>query len=110
MDVELKMVRNTLVVRVNGELDMVVAEKMHREIDERMEKGEVKNLILNLEKVSFIDSSGLGVIISSYRKIAAVNGRMYMAGARPNVKKILILSGVNKLIPIYDSEQEIISI
>lgn len=110
VDVELKMVRNTLVARVNGEMDMVMAEKLQKEVDAKLDEGEVKNLILNLEKVSFIDSSGLGVIIGRYKKIAAASGRMYIVGAKATVKKILILSGVNKLVPIYDSEQEIINI
>ncbi|WP_073093228.1 STAS domain-containing protein [Thermosyntropha lipolytica] len=110
MDVEIKMVRNTLVIRVNGELDMVMAEKLKKEMEARLDEGEVKNLIVNLEKVTFIDSSGLGVIIAGYKKVMAANGRMYIVGAKPNVKRILILSGVSKLIPIYDTEQEVINL
>ncbi|SHH20252.1 anti-anti-sigma regulatory factor, SpoIIAA [Thermosyntropha lipolytica DSM 11003] len=110
VDVEIKMVRNTLVIRVNGELDMVMAEKLKKEMEARLDEGEVKNLIVNLEKVTFIDSSGLGVIIAGYKKVMAANGRMYIVGAKPNVKRILILSGVSKLIPIYDTEQEVINL
>lgn len=110
VDVELKMVRNTLVVRVNGELDMVVAEKVKKEVEDKLEEGEVKNIIINLEKVTFIDSSGLGVIIAIYKKASGFNGRMYIVGARPNVKRILILSGVSKLIPVCASEQDVINL
>lgn len=110
MDAEMKLIRNTLVVKFNGEFDMLIADKIRKEIDQVLENKQVKNLILNLEKVTFIDSSGLGVIIGRYKKIAQLSGKMYIVGARSNVAKILSFSGINKLVPMYDNEQEIISI
>jgi stage II sporulation protein AA (anti-sigma F factor antagonist) len=110
MKIEFKLVRNTVVVKLKGELDMLITEKLRQEIDSRLEDKRVNNLIINLEKVTFIDSSGLGVIIGRYKKIASRKGRMYIVGASPSVEKILKFSGINKLIPIYKSEQDIINI
>jgi stage II sporulation protein AA (anti-sigma F factor antagonist) len=110
MGVEIKLVRNTMVVRVKGEMDMLIAEKLREEIDAKIEENKVRNLILNLEKVTFIDSSGLGAIIGRYKKIAANNGNMYIVGAKPSVEKILYFSGINKLVPMYRTEQEVIKI
>jgi stage II sporulation protein AA (anti-sigma F factor antagonist) len=92
MKIEFKQVRSTLVVKLSGEFDMMI------------------NLIINLEKVTFIDSSGLGVIIGRYKKINSQKGHMYIVGASPSIEKILIFSGINKLIPIYKNEQDIINI
>jgi stage II sporulation protein AA (anti-sigma F factor antagonist) len=110
VDVELRQVGNTLVVRIGGELDMLLADYLRDEIDTRLEKQGVRNLILNLEKVSFIDSSGLGVIIGRYKKVKALKGKIFIVGAHPPVDKILHFSGVNKLVPMYNSEQDIINI
>jgi stage II sporulation protein AA (anti-sigma F factor antagonist) len=110
MSVDLKLVRNTLIVRVEGELDMLVADKMRKEIDNKLDNNDIKNLILNMEKVTFIDSSGLGVIIGRYKKITNRNGRMYIVGARAQVEKILYFSGINKLISMYSSEQDVINL
>lgn len=110
MKIDIKLVRNTVVVKLQGELDMLIAEKLRREIDSKLEDKHVNNLIINLEKVTFIDSSGLGVIIGRYKKIASRKGRMYIVGASPSVEKILVFSGINKLIPIFKSEQDIINI
>lgn len=110
MSVELKLIRNTLIVRIEGELDMLVADKMKKEIDEKLDSNDIKNLILNLERVTFIDSSGLGVIIGRYKKISGRNGRMHIVGARAQVEKILYFSGINKLISMYSNEQDVISI
>ncbi len=110
MDVELKQVRNTLIVKIAGEMDMLIAEKIRKEVDKRLKDSIIKNLIINMEKVTFIDSSGLGVIIGRYKKMTAIKGRMYIVGARPPVERILLFSGINKLVPMYKSEQDIISI
>jgi len=110
MKIEFKQVRSTLVVKLSGEFDMVIADKLRREIDSRLESKQISNLIFNLEKVTFIDSSGLGVIIGRYKKINSQKGHMYIVGASPSIEKILIFSGINKLIPIYKNEQDIINI
>lgn len=110
MEIDFKHVRNTLVVRVEGEVDMLVTEKMRKEIDKKIEANAIQNLIINLEKVSFIDSSGLGLLIGRYKKITASGGRMFIVGASPSVQKILIFSGINKVISLYNSEQEIVEI
>ncbi len=111
MELEFRQVRNTLIVRIKGELDMLVADQIREDIDKKIDKSsEIKNLILNLEKVSFIDSSGLGMILGRYKKVKSQNGQMYIAGARPQVEKILYFSGINKLATIYRSEQDVINL
>jgi stage II sporulation protein AA (anti-sigma F factor antagonist) len=110
VDLELKLVRNTLVARIKGELDMLVAEKLRREIDNKLDNREINTLVINLDQVTFIDSSGLGVLIGRYKKISGSNGNMYIVGARPSVEKILFFSGINKLIPMFNSEQDIINL
>ncbi|HWQ75777.1 MAG TPA: anti-sigma F factor antagonist [Syntrophomonas sp.] len=110
MKIEFKQIRSTLVVKLTGEFDMLIAEKLRQEIDSRLDSKQVSNLIINLEKVTFIDSSGLGVIIGRYKKISLLQGHMYIVGASASVEKILMFSGINKLIPIYKNEQDIINI
>ncbi|CFX51424.1 Anti-sigma F factor antagonist [Syntrophomonas zehnderi OL-4] len=110
MDIEMKQVRNTLIVKLKGELDMQVADKLRKELDKKLENEKIENLIINLGKVTFIDSSGLGVIIGRYKKVSSRKGKMYIVGANPSVEKILVFCGINKLVPIYGSEQDIINI
>ena len=110
MDIEMKLVRSMLVVKLKGEIDMLFAEKLRKEIDKKLEDHSINKLIINLEKVTFIDSSGLGVIIGRYKKISSQKGKMYIVGAKPSVEKILVFSGINKLVPIYNSEQDIVNI
>lgn len=106
---DFKQVRNTLVVRISGELDMLVTDQLRQEIDYRLDSNSINTLVLNLEKVSFIDSSGLGLIIGRYKKVSAQQGRIYIVGASPSVEKILHFSGINKLVPLYRSEKDVVS-
>jgi len=103
--VAVKQVGNTLVVRVSGEFDMVVADAFREKIDQHLETGETKNLILDLRGVSFIDSSGLGAILGRYKKICQLNGRMAVVGANPPVKKVLEISGIMKVVSFFNDEK-----
>ncbi len=107
MEVDCKVVCNSLIVRMTGEIDMLVAERLREYIDSRLKDHKIQTLILNLEKITFIDSSGLGVIIGRYKKMSARKGKMYIVGAKKSVEQILFFSGINKLIPMCKNEQEI---
>jgi len=109
VNADFKQVRDTLVVRISGELDMLVADQLRQAIDQRLDTASIRTLVLNLEKVTFIDSSGLGVIIGRYKKVSAQQGRMYIVGACASVEKILHFSGINKLVPLYRSEKDVVN-
>lgn len=61
--------KNRLFVRLKGELDQAVTEKLKVRISELIDKYEIKYLIFNFEKVNFMDSSGIGFIIGRYTQI-----------------------------------------
>ncbi len=106
MILDFKADRKTLIVRVCGELDLVAADEFRKEIDQSLERNCSSNLILNMEMVSFIDSSGLGVILGRYKKVTMRGGKMAIVGAPVQVKRILELSGVLKITSTYENENE----
>ncbi|HZW82567.1 MAG TPA: anti-sigma F factor antagonist [Candidatus Deferrimicrobium sp.] len=106
MGLEKKYDRDTLVIKVTGELDLVVADEFRRVVDPELERRQVKNLVINLNGVSFIDSSGLGVILGRYKKLLQTGGKIWIAEPRPPVRKILELSGFPRIMPFFDSEKQ----
>lgn len=106
MGLEKRYDRDTLVIRVTGELDLAVADEFRRVIDPELERRQIRNLVVNLAGVSFIDSSGLGAILGRYKKLSLNGGRVWIAAARPTVSKILELSGLDKIIPFCENERE----
>ncbi|NLU49503.1 MAG: anti-sigma F factor antagonist [Syntrophomonadaceae bacterium] len=110
MRLDMRVIKDTLMVKIDGDVDMLVAEQLRQEIDRVIRVKNIKNLILDMEGVTFMDSAGLGVVLGRYKKIAATGGNMYIVRAKPVVKNILELSGVNKLVTVCATEKEIINL
>lgn len=106
MDIHTFLKRGVLIVRVAGELDIHMADKFREVVDRILEAEGVKHILFNLEAVKFIDSSGLGVILGRYKKINAAGGKVLVAHIQPQVLQIFELSGLLKIIKLYNSEAE----
>lgn len=95
-----------LVARPAGELDLQVADLFRNQLERHLNTRGVKNLVLNLSRVSFIDSSGLGVILGRYRRLKAAGGEVAIVNPSPAVNRLLELAGLHKLVRFYASEEE----
>lgn len=98
--------QGVLIVRLDGELDMHVADEFRRKVDDAIDSSGVKYLLLNLKGVAFIDSSGLGVILGRYKKVTSLGGKVLVTGIRPPVARLFEFSGVQKIIKMCASETE----
>ena len=91
-------VKNTLMVKISGELDHCSAERIRREMDRLIADPGIKKLVLDLENMSFMDSSGIGVILGRYREIRQRGGEVAVKNMNPQVEKVFLLSGMNQVI------------
>lgn len=94
MQIEFEMTDDILIADLDGELDHHTSVHIREEIDRTMEAFCSKHLIFNFEKVSFMDSSGIGVILGRYNKISAQDGRMMITGCNEYIDRILDMSGI----------------
>lgn len=97
MDMRMEYIGTTLVVKLEGEIDQSCAVEIRTDIDREIQLKNVRNLILDFAGVTFMDSSGIGVIIGRYKQIKARGGKTMIIRARPQVDKILELSGLKKI-------------
>ena len=97
MDMRMEYIGTTLVVKLEGEIDLLCAADIRSDIDREIHLKNVRNLILDFAGVTFMDSSGIGVIIGRYKQIKARGGKTMIIRARPQVDKILELSGLKKI-------------
>jgi len=95
---EYKRLKDTLTVVLEGELDHHTAEKVRNELDMLIDDISIKNLILDLKYLSFMDSSGVGVILGRYKAIMKRNGSIAVKNANPQIDKILEISGLYRII------------
>lgn len=104
LDIEFK--QDTLFVRPGGELDLSIADFLRNNLEEHLDREPIKNIVFNLKKVSFVDSSVLGVMLGRYKRISKNGGRVLIVSPQPQVRKILELSGLLRIMNEYDSEAE----
>lgn len=94
---------NVLIVTAVGELDHHTAGILKGRIEEELNKGRMRHIVLDLSGLSFMDSSGLGVLLGRYKELAKWQGSILVFGLQPLVEKLFFMTGLNKLIPVHDS-------
>lgn len=95
-----------LIVYMLGELDHHSAEEVRNKVDDRLERENCSKLIMDFSGVTFMDSSGIGVVIGRYKKVAAKKGKIYITKVNGSVKRVFELSGMFKIIPLYDTIEQ----
>lgn len=100
------MKQGVLVVRLEGELDVCGATELRAAVDEALDATGAKHILLNMQGVTFIDSSGLGVILGRYRHIAQLGGKLLVVHLEPQVQRIFELAGLMKILTVYQSENQ----
>ena len=92
------------VVEISGRLLMADEREARQSLKSIIEEG-VGKLILDLSQLSFIDSSGCAVLISSLKAIRARQGRIALCTLTHNVRTLLELTLVIKLFDVYDTPE-----
>ncbi|WP_417899944.1 anti-sigma F factor antagonist [Bacillus haimaensis] len=105
LTVDLEVKQNVLCIRLAGELDHHTAENLREQASSIIEKHNISHIILNLEQLSFMDSSGLGVILGRYKQIKSNGGEMVVCSISPPVKRLFEMSGLFKIIRLEESEE-----
>lgn len=97
MDIQTEYIGNTLIVKMKGEIDQSCSSALRLGIDRKIRENHIKNLVLDFGGVTFMDSSGIGVILGRYKQIKALGGKTIIVRPQPQVDKILELSGIKKI-------------
>ncbi|MCQ2969626.1 MAG: anti-sigma F factor antagonist [Clostridium sp.] len=106
MDIKFSNLDGFLIVELIGELDHHSAEEVRGKIDDRIDRDNIKKVILNFRNVTFMDSSGIGVVIGRYRKLKNKGGHICVAEMNKRIDKVFTLSGLYKIIKPYKNIDE----
>lgn len=99
----------TLIVGISGELDHHSSEAIRIKIDNKIDELGIMNLIIDFSDVNFMDSSGIGVIIGRYRRIAEFGGKLLIVNLKPQIRKVFELGGLFKIIKEYKNIDEAVA-
>ena len=97
------------IVEFHGELDQSTLKTAEEQIDLVLEAAKSQYFIFNLSDMAFINSEGVGFMISVHVKLAKRNKQLYICAPKPNVQEVFALIGLPKLIPVFGSAAEAIS-
>jgi anti-anti-sigma factor len=108
MNIETRKVYDVLVIDMSGKLNTKTAGDAGDQIV-KIVKGDDKRVVLNLDKLEFVSSAGLRVILTGAKLLQGQRGELKICNAKGKVKQVLETSGFNNLIRIYDSEKEAVA-
>lgn len=91
-----------LIFKITDEIDDCNVQKIRRKADYEIERYMPKKVIFDFDSVTFMDSSGIGLIIGRYKFTNMLGGKLQVANLTQNVKKIFEMSGILKLIPVTE--------
>lgn len=106
MDITTELEGNILIARLAGELDIDTVQAFREKVVPVSEEPGVKILLLNLSRVSFIDSTGIGAILGRYRFLEKKGDKVVLTGLKAQVKKIIKMAGMLEIMPEYSSEEK----
>jgi len=90
--------RGVVIAEVTGDIDISTVPQLRERLFELADSGQT--LIVDLNRVTFIDSAGLGALVGTARRAAAHGGSLHAVCARPQTRKLLWLTGVDRRIPL----------
>lgn len=98
LDITVRGERGVVIAAVSGEVDISTVAQLRECLFELADSGET--LIVDLNRVAFIDSAGLGALVGAARRAAAHGGSLHAVCARPPTRRLLWLTGVDRRIPL----------
>lgn len=93
------------VVAAAGELDVHTAPALQSELDPRSQQPNAA-LVVDLSDVGFIDSTGLGVLVTTLKHVRESGGSLDVVVTSPRVLKVLALTGLDVVIPLHETLDE----
>jgi anti-sigma B factor antagonist len=104
MDLELETNKHDdqTVLTVRGEIDVYTAPRLRQAIVDLVDAGAV-NLVIDMEKVDFLDSTGLGVLVEGLKRVRTRGGDLSIVVTQDKIIKIFEITGLNKAFSLHTS-------
>ena len=99
MQVEAKIYQEILYLSIVGELDEHSANITRSVMDKQIEEQKFNKVVIDLSKLEFMDSTGIGVLIGRYKKLRAKNIPVFIANPSPQADKIFNMTALYDIMP-----------
>jgi anti-sigma B factor antagonist len=99
---------DTHVIELGGEIDLYTAPEFKERMVQVIEEGK-KQVIVDLSKATFIDSTTLGVLVGGVKRLRPAGGTLALVCSDQNIVKIFEITGLDRVFPIYATRDEALS-
>jgi anti-sigma B factor antagonist len=96
------------VIDVRGEIDMYTAPRLRELLIDLVSQGSYR-LVVNLDKVGFLDSTGLGVLVGGLKRVRAHDGSLDLVCTQQRILKIFRITGLTEVFGIYETVDQAIA-
>lgn len=93
------------IIEVGGEIDVYTAPRLREAVVEAVERGATR-LVIDVEKVDFLDSTGLGVLVGALKRVRADGGSLDIVCTQERILKIFQITGLDKVFGLHASIDE----
>lgn len=100
MDIHTAFSAGRLTVYLGGELDQHEARTASKTISDLLDEYLPRDCVLDLSSLTFMDSSGIAVIVKANRQIKTIGGRLWVENPRNQVLRVIDASGLDRMIPV----------
>lgn len=105
MAVALEVTNEEITAWLSGEIDHCSSVELRRRIDEAVLAGPPERLVLDFSGVTFMDSSGIGLIMGRHRLMQEQGGRVLVRGVPASLRKVMKISGLGRLGVLEEKEE-----
>ena len=106
MPVKIQSEDKSVTAFLSGEIDHHIAASIRSDIDYAVRDSGARELILDFSGVTFMDSSGIGLVMGRYKLMSEMSGKIIIQDPPPSIKKVMKLSGIDRLAEIKNSIEE----
>jgi anti-sigma B factor antagonist len=100
LSIETRNVGARTVLAVSGEIDVYTAPKLREQIVQLVDEGRY-HLVVDMEQVEFLDSTGLGVLVGGLKRVRAHDGSLQLVCTQDRILKIFRITGLTKVFPVH---------
>lgn len=100
---------HVLVIHLPKELDHHNCRNLKYETDLLLSENYISKIVFDFSATDFMDSSGIGVILSRYKQMEASGGKVAIYGAGAQILRVLSIGGISRLVPQYDTKEAAIA-
>ena len=102
MEEDFKLIDSYLMIRMPVEVDHHKSVYISKMADQFIMTRRVENVVFDFDRTTFMDSSGVGIIAGRYKKISCFGGKVYAVNADRNIRRILSISGLHKIVELME--------